>query len=63
MPEQPPHAQHEIDPHLQAALNEEQALLDQAVQAAQAQHLMNRCVQLNAQARRAVSDGSDSEQG
>lgn len=47
-----PSPQPEPDPHLRAALEEEQQLLDRAIQAAQAQHLMNRCIELNAAARR-----------
>ena len=46
------------DPHIQAAYEEEQALLDRAVQQAQAQHLMSRCVTLNAEARRARDKAS-----
>lgn len=48
-----PEANHQPDPHLQAAIEEEQQLLDRAVLAAQAQHLMNRAVELNTQLRRA----------
>lgn len=55
-PDQP-----ERDPHLEAALAEEQALLDRAMELAQAraqaQHLFDRAVRLNAAARRTAAGG------
>lgn len=58
-----PQPQPEQDPHLEAAAAEEQALMDRAMQIAQAQYLFDRVVRLNAQARRlAQSESADGSQ-
>lgn len=51
----------QVDPYMQQAMAEEQRLLDEAVQQAQLQHLMNRCMGLSVEVARLRAEKKDGD--